>query len=69
MAGPPTTTSLIDEQARLLVQAVIEEAASRQFTNNSGRRAGRPPDVITPYLAPELLGAKGEDQALIRPSV
>jgi hypothetical protein len=47
--------ALIDELTGLLVQAVTKETASRQFTNNSGRRAGRPPDVITPYLAPELL--------------
>jgi hypothetical protein len=47
--------TLIDELTGLLVQAVIHEAANRQLTNNSGRRAGRPPDVISPYLAPELL--------------
>ncbi len=47
--------ALLDELTGLLVQAVTTEAASRQFTNNSGRRAGRPPDVITPYLAPALL--------------
>jgi hypothetical protein len=47
--------ALIDELTGLLVQAVTEEAASRQFTNNSSRRAGRPRDVISPYLAPELL--------------
>ena len=47
--------ALIEELTGLLVQAVNHEAASRQPTNNSSRRAGRPPDVITPYLAPELL--------------
>jgi hypothetical protein len=47
--------ALIDELTGLLVQAVNHEAANRQFTNNSGRRAGRPPDVMSPYLAPELL--------------
>jgi hypothetical protein len=47
--------ALIDELTGLLVQAVTKEATSRQFTNNSGRRAGRPPDVITPDLAPALL--------------
>ena len=47
--------ALIDELTGLLVQAVIHEAASRQFTNNSSRRVGRPRDVMSPYLAPELL--------------
>jgi hypothetical protein len=47
--------TLLDELTGLLVQAVTHEAANRQFTNNSSRRAGRPPDVVTPYLAPQLL--------------
>src|SRR6266404_5571461 len=47
--------ALIDELTGLLVQAVTTEAANRQFSNSSGRRAGRPRDVITPYLAPALL--------------
>jgi hypothetical protein len=47
--------ALIEELTGLLVQAVAHEAANRQFTNNSSRRAGRPPDVVTPYLAPGLL--------------
>jgi hypothetical protein len=47
--------ALIEELTGLLVQAVTHEAANRQFTNNSSRRAGRPSDVMSPYLAPELL--------------
>src|SRR6266481_1380130 len=47
--------ALIEELTGLLVQAVAREAANRRFTNNSSRRAGRPHDVVTPYLAPELL--------------
>src|SRR6266849_1019999 len=47
--------ALIDELTGLLVQAVTNEAASRQFTNNSSRRVGRPREVMIPYLAPELL--------------
>ena len=47
--------ALIDELTGLLVQAVIEEATHRLFTNNSGRRAGRPHDAIIPNLAPALL--------------
>jgi hypothetical protein len=47
--------ALIDELTGLLVQAVIQEATRRLFANNSGRRAGRPHDAITPYLAPALL--------------
>jgi hypothetical protein len=47
--------ALIEELTGLLVQAVTYEAANRRFTNNSSRRAGRPKDVMTPYLAPELL--------------
>jgi hypothetical protein len=47
--------ALIEELTGLLVQAVNHEAASRQSNDNSSRRAGRPKDVVTPYLAPELL--------------
>ena len=47
--------ALLDELTGLLVQAVTREAANRRLTKSSGRRAGRPPDVMTPYLAPELL--------------
>jgi hypothetical protein len=47
--------ALIAELTGLLVQAVTREVASQQFTDNSGRRAGRPKDVVIPYLAPELL--------------
>jgi hypothetical protein len=45
--------ALIDELTGLLVQAVLQEATHR--LNNSGRRAGRPRDAMTPYLAPALL--------------
>jgi hypothetical protein len=44
--------ALLDELTGLLVQAVPHEAANRK---SSGRRAGRPRDAITPYLAPALL--------------
>ena len=47
--------ALIEEITGLLVQAVTHEAANRQLTNKSGRRVGRPGDVVTPYLGPELL--------------
>ncbi len=47
--------ALIEELTGLLVQAVAHEAGNRESTNNSSRRAGRPPDVVTPYLAPQLL--------------
>jgi hypothetical protein len=47
--------ALIEVLTGLLVLAVIQEAQSRQLSNRQGRRAGRPKDVITPYLAPELL--------------
>jgi hypothetical protein len=47
--------ALLDELTGLLVQAVAHEAAERQFANSSSRRVGRPPDVVTPYLAPQLL--------------
>jgi hypothetical protein len=39
--------ALIEELTGLLVQAVTHEAANRQLTNNSSRRAGRPKDVVT----------------------
>jgi hypothetical protein len=47
--------ALMEALTGLLVQAVTREAASRQFAGNSSRRAGRPKDVVTPFLAPELL--------------
>src|ERR1700694_5458939 len=47
--------AIIEELTGLLVQAVTHEVAERQFANGSGRRAGRPREVIPPYLAPELL--------------
>lgn len=47
--------ALIEVLTGLLVQAVAREAANQQSTKNSSRSAGRPRDVITPYLAPELL--------------
>ena len=47
--------ALIDELTGLLVQAVTTEAMNRQFYNGTGRRAGRPSDAMTPYLAPALL--------------
>ena len=47
--------ALIAELTGLLVQAVAHEGADQQFGNSSSRRVGRPPDVVIPYLAPELL--------------
>src|ERR1035437_5071598 len=47
--------TIVEELTGLLVQAVAQEALDRQFYNGSGRRAGRPCDVMTPYFAPELL--------------
>jgi hypothetical protein len=47
--------ALMEALTGLLVQAVTREAASRQLAGNSSRRAGRPKDVVTPFLAPELL--------------
>jgi len=47
--------ALIEELTGLLLQAVIHEAENRQFTDSPSRRAGRPKDVVTPYLSPELL--------------
>jgi hypothetical protein len=45
--------ALIEELAGLLVRASALEAENRQFA--TCRRAGRPKDVMTPYLARELL--------------
>src|SRR6266403_3580601 len=47
--------ALMEALTGLLVLAVTREAASRRLAGNSSRRAGRPKDVVTPYLAPELL--------------
>jgi hypothetical protein len=47
--------ALIEELTGLLVQAVALEVADQQFANSSSRRVGRPPDVVTHYLAPQLL--------------
>ena len=46
---------IIDELTSVLVQAIAQDAAARQFTNGTGRKAGRPRDDMIPYLAPELL--------------
>ena len=47
--------ALIEEIAGLVVQAAALEAENRQFANSSGRRRGRPKDVMIPFLAPKLL--------------
>jgi hypothetical protein len=47
--------ALIEVLTGLLVKTVICEVAERQLANSSGRRAGRPRDAMTPFLAPELL--------------
>jgi len=47
--------ALIEGLTGLLVQAVTRAVANRQPTKGSSRRVGRPRDVVTPYLAPELL--------------
>jgi hypothetical protein len=47
--------NLIDVLTGLSVQAVFCELADRQSANSSSRGPGRPKDVITPYLARELL--------------
>jgi hypothetical protein len=46
---------IIDELTSVLVQAIARDAAARQFTNSTSRKAGRPREDIIPYLAPELL--------------
>jgi hypothetical protein len=46
---------IIEELTGFLVQAVALDAGSQQITNSTGRRVGRPCDVIIPYLGPELL--------------
>jgi hypothetical protein len=59
--GPPGASytgegeehKIIEELTCFLVQAAALEA--QEITNGSGRRVGRPCDVMTPYLAPELL--------------
>jgi hypothetical protein len=47
--------ALIEALTGLLVQAVTLEVANRQLTKDTSRRVGRPRDVVTPYLGPELL--------------
>jgi hypothetical protein len=44
---------LIDELSGILIQAIAFEA--QQMANGTGKRVGRPHDVMMPYLAPELL--------------
>ena len=46
---------IIEELTGFLVQAVALDAASQQIANSSGRRVGRPCDVMIPYLGPQLL--------------
>jgi hypothetical protein len=45
---------IIEELTGFLVQAVARDAVSQQ-TNSTGRRVGRPRDVMIPYLGPLLL--------------
>ena len=47
--------ALIAELTGLLLLAVIYEAANRRSMQISGRGAGRPRDVVLPFLAPQLL--------------
>jgi hypothetical protein len=47
--------ALIAELTGLLLLAVIYDAANRRSMKNSGRGAGRPPDVVLPFLGPKLL--------------
>jgi hypothetical protein len=59
-AGPNYTgegeeNKIIEELTGFLVQAVARDAVSQQITNSTGRRVGRPRDVMIPYLGPELL--------------
>ena len=60
---------IIEELTGFLVQAVAQEALDRQFYNGSGRRAGRPRDAVTPYLALELLFGVPALPRLGRPAV
>jgi hypothetical protein len=53
--GESEEHKLIEELTGFLVQAVAQDAASQQITNGTGRRVGRPCDVMIPYLGPELL--------------
>jgi hypothetical protein len=47
--------ALIEELTGLLLLAVIYEAANRRSMKDSRRGAGRPRDVVLPFLAPKLL--------------
>jgi hypothetical protein len=47
--------ALIEELTGLLLLAIIYEAANRRSMKKSGRGAGRPRDVVLPFLAPKLL--------------
>src|ERR1700730_8570820 len=47
--------ALIEALTGLLVSGVALEGANRQPTKDCSRRVGRPRDVVSPYLAPELL--------------
>src|SRR3954463_15399511 len=46
---------IIEELTGVLVQAAALEARDRQAANGTGRRVGRPLDVVIPYLGPALL--------------
>jgi hypothetical protein len=46
---------IIEELTGFLVQAVARDAVSQQIAISTGRRVGRPRDVMIPYLGPELL--------------
>jgi hypothetical protein len=53
--GEGEEPKIIEELTGFLVQAVALDAASQQIANSTGRRVGRPCDVMIPYLGPQLL--------------
>lgn len=53
--GEGEENKIIEELTGFLLQAVARDAESQQVANSTGRRVGRPREVMIPYLGPELL--------------
>jgi len=54
-AGASEGNSLIEQVLKFLLNGIAFDLENREVENRIGRNVGRPRDVITPYLAPEML--------------
>jgi hypothetical protein len=55
-AGASEGNLLTEQVLKFLLNGIALDLENRERENRIGRSVGRPKDVITPYLAPEMLG-------------